>query len=205
MTIMVNSSRGRPAGPSTTRRRLVEAAEQEFARHGYAGASTRSVARTVGVSHTLVNYYFGDKEGLFNAVLDVVMSPGQVLERVATEATVAEFPARLLTAALTLWDAPPVQQRLVQLLRGGGSDPDVADALRGYLQTQVVGQLSEFGGGRGSGVAAAAVMAGLFVTRYVLRLEPIATMGRREVVEAMTPTLRIALSGRATGPGGRRG
>ena len=36
-------------------------------------------------------------------------------------------------------------------------------------------------------------MAGLFMTRYVLRIEPIASMERREVVAAMSPPLRAAL------------
>lgn len=193
---MVNSRRGRPPGVSTVRERLISAAEKEFSAHGYREASLREIARQARVSHTLVNYYFGDREGLFNAVLDVVMTPAQVLGRVAEEATMAEFPARLLDAALMLWDAPPLQQRLVALLRGGGTD---ADVLRGYLQTQVVEQLSQFGGGQKAGAAAAAVMAGVFATRYVLRLEPIVSMSRREVVEALAPTLRAALSRRTGG------
>jgi TetR/AcrR family transcriptional regulator len=52
-----------------TRERIIAAALAEFARHGFRGTSTRSVAKLAGVQHPLVNYHFRDKEGLWRAVL----------------------------------------------------------------------------------------------------------------------------------------
>ena len=52
-----------------TRERIIEAAAQEFAEHGFEGASTRNVATQAGVQHPLVVYHFKSKEGLWRAVL----------------------------------------------------------------------------------------------------------------------------------------
>jgi AcrR family transcriptional regulator len=52
-----------------TRERIIAAALAEFARHGFRGTSTRTVAKLAGVQHPLVNYHFRDKEGLWRAVM----------------------------------------------------------------------------------------------------------------------------------------
>jgi TetR/AcrR family transcriptional regulator len=53
-----------------TKRRLLDAAEREFAAKGYAGARLRDVAQAAGVQQALIHHYFVDKDGLYRAVLD---------------------------------------------------------------------------------------------------------------------------------------
>lgn len=60
-----------------TRTRLLDAAEREFARHGYAGARLKAIAATSGVQITLVHHHFGDKDGLYRAVLQRLLTPAQ--------------------------------------------------------------------------------------------------------------------------------
>lgn len=60
----------RERNPEQTRARILEAAEAEFARKGYDGARLRDVATAAGVHHALLHHYFGDKEGLFRAVVE---------------------------------------------------------------------------------------------------------------------------------------
>jgi AcrR family transcriptional regulator len=50
-------------------RRLLEAASEEFAKHGYAGARIRHIVDAARVNLAAVNYYFGGKEGLYRATL----------------------------------------------------------------------------------------------------------------------------------------
>lgn len=50
-------------------RRLIEAAAEAFARHGYAGTRVRDIVRAADVNLASVNYYFGGKEGLYAATL----------------------------------------------------------------------------------------------------------------------------------------
>jgi TetR/AcrR family transcriptional regulator len=64
-------SRGKP---EETRREILDAAIQEFASEGVAGARTDSIALAAGVNKALLYYYFGDKEALYAAALDAVFS-----------------------------------------------------------------------------------------------------------------------------------
>jgi TetR/AcrR family transcriptional regulator, regulator of cefoperazone and chloramphenicol sensitivity len=53
-----------------TRERILRAALRVFAAEGYDGASTRALARAAGVNLPAIQYYFGNKEGLYRAVID---------------------------------------------------------------------------------------------------------------------------------------
>lgn len=53
-----------------TRLRILRAALEVFASEGYEGASTRLLARQAGVNLPAIQYYFGSKEGLYQAVID---------------------------------------------------------------------------------------------------------------------------------------
>lgn len=53
-----------------TRRRILETALDLFAALGYEGASTRQIAEGAGVNLPAIQYYFGNKEGLYRAVIE---------------------------------------------------------------------------------------------------------------------------------------
>jgi TetR/AcrR family transcriptional regulator len=64
-------SRGRP---EESRAAILQAAAQEFAEKGIAGARTDAIAHQAGVNKALLYYYFKDKETLYGAVLDAAFS-----------------------------------------------------------------------------------------------------------------------------------
>jgi AcrR family transcriptional regulator len=47
---------------------ILDAAERLFSRHGLYGVTLKDVAKSINVHHTLLNYYFADKQELFDAV-----------------------------------------------------------------------------------------------------------------------------------------
>ncbi len=51
-----------------TMEQILDAAEYLFSKHGLYGVTLKDVAKMVGVHHTLLNYYFEDKNKLFQAV-----------------------------------------------------------------------------------------------------------------------------------------
>lgn len=60
--------------PELSRAAILSAAVEEFARDGIAGARTDAIAHAAHVNKALLYYYFKDKEGLYQAVLDQVFS-----------------------------------------------------------------------------------------------------------------------------------
>jgi len=65
-------SRGRPNHKEGTaqamRERILDAAEELFAQHGFDGVTVRQVTRKAAVDVALAHYYFGTKRGLFDSV-----------------------------------------------------------------------------------------------------------------------------------------
>jgi AcrR family transcriptional regulator len=59
---------------AATKARLLNAAELEFAAHGYQGARLRNIAKGAGVQPALIHHYFDGKEGLYRSMLDAVLS-----------------------------------------------------------------------------------------------------------------------------------
>ena len=61
----------KPGGrnPQQTQQRILEAALQEFAAKGFAGARVDVIARRARINKRMLYHYFGDKEGLFREVL----------------------------------------------------------------------------------------------------------------------------------------
>jgi len=59
---------GRPEGASSVREEILDAAERLFSGLGYAGTTLREVSQEAKVTQALINYYFGNKFGLFEEV-----------------------------------------------------------------------------------------------------------------------------------------
>ena len=60
--------------PEESRAAILQAAAQEFAENGIAGARTDAIANAAKVNKALLYYYFQDKETLYSAVLDDAFS-----------------------------------------------------------------------------------------------------------------------------------
>src|SRR5208283_2940325 len=61
--------RGAERNPERTRERILSAALKEFAANGFAGTRVDAIARRAAINKRMLYHYFGDKEGLFRAVL----------------------------------------------------------------------------------------------------------------------------------------
>ncbi|MBO2463567.1 TetR/AcrR family transcriptional regulator [Actinomadura violacea] len=63
-----------------TRAEILEVAQREFARHGYAGARVDEMAALMRTTKRMIYYYFGGKEKLYLAVLEKAYSEVRKLE-----------------------------------------------------------------------------------------------------------------------------
>lgn len=67
---------GRPRGSGgSVKKELIRSARSLFAERGYAAVSLRALAKAAGVNPAMVHYYFGDKQGLYEAVLEETITP----------------------------------------------------------------------------------------------------------------------------------
>ena len=62
-------------GPTATKERILDAAEALFMEHGFEATSLRAITAAAGVNLAAVNYHFGSKEELFQAVLTRRLDP----------------------------------------------------------------------------------------------------------------------------------
>lgn len=67
--------------PDGMRRRIVEAATQEFARHGYGGARIERIAAAAGANKRMLYYHVGNKEQLYLTVLEAAYTQIRAAER----------------------------------------------------------------------------------------------------------------------------
>ena len=193
--------RGRPPRSehdgADRRRAILTAARESFAAQGYKGTTMRGVARAAGVDAALVHHYFGAKEDLFLAALELPLDPRTVLPTVlAGDLDTAAW--RLLRTVLTLWDEPAARLQLVAVARAGLASPAESNPLRDGLLPLILAPLAEWLPGpdpvrRAQFVATQ--MIGLLVARYVLAIEPLASLPREEVVAWVAPNLQRYFTG----------
>lgn len=69
MSARTDSKSFRPRDPEATKALLLAAAIEEFAEYGYAGARIDRIAEGAHTNKRMIYAYFGDKDGLFGAVL----------------------------------------------------------------------------------------------------------------------------------------
>jgi AcrR family transcriptional regulator len=191
--MMKQSSPSRPRGPRQdgvrAREAILAAARDQFAAHGYGGATMRAIAAAAGVDVALVSYYFGSKSGLFVQSLRLPVNPAEAIEAVLAEGT-DDLGRRLVRRLLTVWDDPVTGGPLISIVRSASSQPDM---LREFVERQVAARLSRAIDAPDAELRAAAIAAqalGLIFMRYVLHLEPLASAGHDEIVELVGPTIQ---------------
>lgn len=112
------SRRGkRTRDPEKTKRRILAAAEAEFARKGYDGSRLRDVAEVAGVHHALLHHYFGDKAGLYRAVVERAFTEvsSQATALLASRETVEALLERYVDALVTFHVESPGLVRILYL------------------------------------------------------------------------------------------
>ena len=188
---------GRRPGESGTREAILRAAKESFGASGYAGTTIRAVARAAGVDPALVHRFYGSKESLFAATLDLPADPSVVLPALLGEGRDG-LGERVVRTVLGIWDATPGQGPMLALLRSAVSDENAAATLRDFLTRVAMGPLARAAGGDSPDLRATLVasqMVGLAVSRYVLRLEPLASTPADELARQLGPTLDRYLTG----------
>ncbi|MGB3827625.1 MAG: TetR family transcriptional regulator [Ornithinimicrobium sp.] len=188
---------GRRVGAPDTKTEIVSAARAEFASKGYDGTSMRAVARAAGVDPALIHHYFDGKEGLFLAALEVPFDPRPELARVLVGPR-EEMGAKLVELVLWLWDDPERQELLLTLMRSALTTAEgtqlIKDGVLRTIMTEVASHIPMADPATHLPLVITQT-GGLILTRYIVRLEPVASMPAEELVAIYGPIVQRFLDG----------
>jgi AcrR family transcriptional regulator len=190
------TSRGRRPGAPDTRAEVLASARASFAEKGFRGTTIRAVAASAGVDPALVHHYFGSKDDLFLAALEMPVDPREVLAPV-----VAQGPdgagERLLRTFLSVWDDPGTQVQLLAVVRSVLSADGATLLKEGFIPVVVGPVLAQLVTDRPEVriPLVASQVVGLIVTRYLIALPPMAQMQAEEVVARIGPVIQHYLTG----------
>lgn len=193
---MSRRSRGRPVGGTDTRAKIIEAARTAFAERGYDGATIRRIAGDAGVDPALIHHYFGSKESLFAEVIQFPVPPEQVIASVLADGP-DQAGERIARTFLGLGDNPVTRDALIALIRSAVTSPVSATMLREFISRGPLSKMAATLDGPDARLRvelAMAQMMGVLVSRYVLKLEPLASASKDEVVAYLAPTIQRYLT-----------
>jgi AcrR family transcriptional regulator len=179
------------AAPSTTRDLILAAARAAFAERGFDGASMRDMAGAAGVDQALIHHYFGSKQQLFVATMELPFDP-DVVRQMVLAGPRDQLGERIVRFFLGLWEEPVRRQVLLGMVRSALTDPGAAEMVRRFVIEGAVLPLVEEAGVADSAMRATLVgsnLMGLGFARYILCVEPLASAPVETLVRAIGPII----------------
>jgi AcrR family transcriptional regulator len=173
-----------------TRAAILAAARERFAADGYERATIRAIAADAGIDPSMVMRYYGSKEKLFAA------AAAFDLRLPAFDGLPADqLGAMLVAHFLERWES---DDTLMALLRAAVTNEAAAERARDIFATQVAPAVRTVApdpaeAALRSGLVASQIL-GAALIRYVLRLPPVASMDRAELITWLGPTVQRYLT-----------
>jgi len=141
------------ATSADTKTRILDAAEHLFMEHGFEATSLRQLTTAASVNLAAVNYHFGSKEELFQAVLTRRLDPMNQERILLLEKLEREAPGRALSCEKILFAMLMPALRLARDEKRGGKNflrllgrayADPAPFIRHFLSAQYAGMIGRY-------------------------------------------------------------
>ncbi|MFF6997777.1 TetR family transcriptional regulator [Streptomyces sp. NPDC008313] len=195
--------RGRPSRTQTetgpaTRDRILEAAREEFSERGYEKTSVRGIAKTAGVDSALVHHYFGTKEQVFEAAIEVAFAPALDAPAALEEGPLDGVGERLTRFILGIWENPATRTPLLAIVRSAVNNETAAAVFRRLVAAQLLRRIAgalDVPDGELRAELAAAQLVGIAMLRYVIKVEPLASADPEQIVRRVAPVVQAHLTG----------
>ncbi|WP_405614072.1 TetR family transcriptional regulator [Streptomyces sp. NBC_01511] len=201
MTGTAPRRRGRPArsdaetGPGA-RERILDAARAEFAERGYDKTSVRGIAKAAGVDPALVHHYFGTKDEVFDAAIELSFEPALAVPALLSggKEVIGE---RLARYFISVWENPVSRAPLLAIVRSAMTNEAAAALLRKFVLRRLLERIAvelDVPEPTFRAELAASHMIGIAFLRYVIKAEPLASVDTEEIVKLVAPTLQRYLT-----------
>ncbi|MFD6341948.1 MULTISPECIES: TetR family transcriptional regulator [unclassified Streptomyces] len=193
--------RGRPArqeagtGPSA-QQKILDAARTEFAERGYDKTSIRGIAKAAGVDPALVHHYFGTKDEVFAAAIEVSFEPALMLPTLLAGGPDG-IGERLARFFIGVWENPVTRAPLLAVIRSALTHEAAAKVLRTFVLRRLLERVAEeldVPDPTFRAELAASHMIGIAFLRYVIRAEPLASVDTEEIIRMVAPTIQRYLT-----------
>ncbi|MFD3498918.1 TetR family transcriptional regulator [Streptomyces sp. NPDC058676] len=192
--------RGRPprAESADTRDRLLTVAREEFSERGYEKTSVRGIAKAAGVDSALVHHYFGTKEQVFEAAVEVALAPVLTVRDSVLDGPADAVGERLTRMFFGLWETPVTRTPLLAVVRSAVNNDTAASVFRRLVSTQLLSRVAgevDAPDAELRAELAAAQLVGIAMLRYVIKVEPLASADVEEIIARVAPVVQGHLTG----------
>jgi len=188
-------------------KQVLDAARAAYARRGYLNTTLKGVAAAAGVAPDVVRRYYDNREQLFVAAMRLPFDPAMSIAQLMAPG-VDGLGERLVRVTLRMLDDPETRDQLAEMVRDGAGASKATASIREFLEAEVVDRAAQLLGvpdARMRVTLATSYLLGIATTRYVLRLEPIASATEDEIVALVAPAVQKALTTPTTPPNRARG
>ncbi|MFJ8022269.1 TetR family transcriptional regulator [Streptomyces sp. NPDC096311] len=190
--------RGRPTRTETeaapaTRDRILDAAREEFSERGYEKTSVRGIAKAAGVDSALVHHYFGTKEQVFEAAIEVAFAPALAAPIAVEDGPLDMVGERLTRFLLGIWENPTTRTPLLAIVRSAVNNETAAAVFRRLIAAQLLRRIAgrlDLPDAELRAELAAAQLVGVAILRYVIKIEPLASADVERIVERVAPVVQ---------------
>ena len=191
--------RGRRQPGSGTREAIAAAARRQFGELGYRRASIRTIAAEAGVDPRLVQHYFGSKQELFVAVVELPIDPATVLDRLLADAGAEPGVGRHLAAIIVgVLDSEEGRGTITGLIRAAASEEEAARMVRELVTQRLVAPVARRVARDHAELRAGLIgsqVVGLAFARHVVGVDALAAAPSERLVEALGPVFDHYLTG----------
>ncbi len=192
-------------GTDDVRDAVLDAARAAFHARGYARTSVKAVAAAAGVAPEVVGRYYQSKESLFAAAMKLPFDPSAAVPALVAPG-LEGMGEHITRVALETFKDQQTREDLVALARAGASTGKAVAGIKGVVEEGIVDRLAGVIGVPDARLRANLItsyLLGVAVNRYVVRLDPIASMNEEDVVRLVAPTIQDWLTPTTPLPGGR--
>ena len=188
---------GRRPGSSGTRDAIAESACRQFAELGYDRTTIRGVAADAGVDPALVVHFFGSKQKLFVSVMALPFEPEERMPEILAGRR-SELGLRVARFAVGLLEDPQARSVMTGIVRSAASEEEAARMVRELVAKRIVGAIAdslEVADARLRANLVSSQIIGLIMARYIVRVEPLASLAPEALIAAIAPNLQRYLTG----------
>ncbi|WP_210578007.1 TetR/AcrR family transcriptional regulator [Streptomyces sp. GESEQ-4] len=195
MTDATARRRGRPRRTESadTRDRILNAAREEFSERGYEKTSVRAIAKAAGVDSALVHHYYGTKEQVFEAAVEVAFAPALKVRDVVVEGPLDDVGERMTRVIFGLWENPVTRAPLLAIVRSAVNTEAAAAVFRRLVSAQLMRRIAgrlDAPDAELRAELAAAQLVGVAMMRYVIKMEPVASVDVEQIIRRVAPVVQ---------------